>query len=212
MAKKLSIVALLLIVISMIGLFVTGLNVKPLEITTRNIHQGLTFTNETLQQIQINADAVDVKVKFIESTDGSNKITLQGKLATHSNRPKLDNFTIENGKLNLDLTHTSKKHTWSFLKWNFSDITLIVAVTPETQVPNLKIDVKVGDITINQGKTNSIDVNANVGDVKIQQAKEFTGQIDAVTDVGDVRVPATSGDSNDIIKVRADVGDITVKE
>lgn len=212
MAKKLSIVALLLIVISITGLLVTGLNVKPIELNVKSVQQSKTFKMEELQQILIKADAVDVNVKVIESTDGSNKITLKGKIASNHNDNSMDSILIEDGKLNLDLTNANNKKVWSFLKWNFSDITLIVAVTPDTQVPDLKIDVKVGDIKVDQGKTSTIDVYANVGDVKIQQATDFKGRIDAVADVGDVRAPYSSGESNDVIKVRADVGDITIKE
>jgi hypothetical protein len=212
MAKKLSIVALLLIVISITGLLVTGLNVKPIELNVKSLQQSKTFKMEELQQIVIKADAVDVNVQVIESTDGSNKITLKGKIASNHNDKSMDSILIEDGKLNLDLTNANNKKVWSFLKWNFSDITLIVAVTPDTQVPDLKIDVKVGDIKVDQGKTSTIDVYANVGDIKIQQATDFKGRIDAVADLGDVRAPYSSGESNDVIKVRADVGDITIKE
>jgi hypothetical protein len=212
MAKKLSIVALLLIVISITGLLVTGLNVKPIELNVKSVQQSKTFQTDELQHIVIKADAVDVNVQVIESTDGSNKITLKGKIASNHNDMSMDSILIEDGKLNLDLTNTSNKKAWSFLKWNFSDITLFIVVTPETQVPDLKIDVKVGDITVDQGQTNTIDVIAKVGDVKIQQASDFKGRIDALTDVGDVRAPYSSGESNDVIKVRTDVGDITIKE
>jgi hypothetical protein len=210
MAKKLSIVALLLIVISITGLLVTGLNVKPIELNVKSLQQSKTFKMEELQQIVIKADAVDVNVQVIESTDGSNKITLKGKIASNHNDKSMDSILIEDGKLNLDLTNANNKKVWSFLKWNFSDI--IVAVTPDTQVPDLKIDVKVGDIKVDQGKTSTIDVYANVGDIKIQQATDFKGRIDAVADLGDVRAPYSSGESNDVIKVRVDVGDITIKE
>jgi hypothetical protein len=191
---------------------VTGLNVKPIELNVKSLQQSKTFKMEELQQIVIKADAVDVNVQVIESTDGSNKITLKGKIASNHNDKSMDSILIEDGKLNLDLTNANNKKVWSFLKWNFSDITLIVAVTPDTQVPDLKIDVKVGDIKVDQGKTSTIDVYANVGDIKIQQATDFKGRIDAVADLGDVRAPYSSGESNDVIKVRADVGDITIKE
>lgn len=212
MAKKLSVVALILIIISIIGLLVTGLNIKPIELTVKSVQQAKIFQTDELQQIVIKADAVDVKVQVVESTDGINKVTLKGKLASNHNDMSMDSIVIKDGKLNLDLTNSSNKKVWSFLKWNFSDITLMVAITPDTQVPDLKIDVKVGDITIDQGKSNTIDVNANVGDVKIQQATDFKGSIDATADVGDVNVPYERGESDDRIKVRADVGDIKIKE
>lgn len=78
------------------------------------------------------------------------------------------------------------------------------------QVVNAKANA--GSIYIRQATAHNITAESNMGSVNIDVASEFEGTYDLKVSMGEVKAPESKGKSDQIIKVNADMGSITIRE
>lgn len=69
-----------------------------------------------------------------------------------------------------------------------------------------------GSINIRQAKAHNIDAESDMGSVIIHVAPEFEGLYDLRVNLGDINAPQSQNKSDQIIKVRADLGSINIIE
>lgn len=76
----------------------------------------------------------------------------------------------------------------------------------------IKVAADAGSINIVQASSHNIDAASNMGSVTIHVDPEFEGFYDLRASLGDVHAPQAKNKSDQVIKVHADMGSITIME
>lgn len=77
---------------------------------------------------------------------------------------------------------------------------------------SVDVTANAGSINIQQAKAHNIDAESDMGSVIIKVAPEFQGLYDLRVNLGDIHAPQSKNKSDQIIKVRADLGSINIIE
>lgn len=204
MKRKVTIIAILLIITGLIGMAVTGKDYFSFERTEGE----KTFSSQEVREIFVESNVSDVT--FLPSADQDVQVKWEGKIRSEVSS-EID-INLEDGRLTVDLKGDSFFKFFQF-PWNNYSIKVYV---PEDILEKLVIDSSVGDIRIEDLGAKELHVKTDVSDVELKGVRAEKLQVSS--SVGDIRIEDSHGKleaDNDVgnirIRARAITGDMNVK-
>lgn len=150
-----------------------------------------TYDVKEISDIEISSDCGDVKIQ--ETSDENIKVVVYGE-----NKDSLKVNLYNEKDLKIDY---SEKRRLSFFGIN-SSISYTVVYIPSTYDRNISIDVKYGDIEIDDFENTTMDINNDCGDINIGKVKDLKVK----SSYGDIEVKSVLNKLN----IRSNCGDIEV--
>lgn len=211
MSKKLSILALLLLLIGGIGSFITFSQTNRDEITTEK-----TVNSDMVKEVQIQADNATVEVMPTSNTETTVELVTKGIDVS-----KLD-FTahVEGNKLTIRL----KEHSTFSIGFNIRSSKLYVYVPQksydsfivdnengkmkmsELEIKNLKVETNNGHIELGKIVAENIDVKSANGSLDLSDVE---GNLKGSSNNGKITLATKDLDRN--IQLESDNGKVTIK-
>lgn len=206
--KKLSVaVGILLIAIGLGGIASYGWNKDEDKLAT--IEKTWTFEPQDLRQLIVSSD-YDVAIEFVKSTDGKNRIALEGK-GTEKIVEQTTNAKIADQTLELDLRRKNGFFDFGFFRFGFNKVQekLTIAVADQTEWDLLKLNLDSGNVTLNDASLLTLRetrISIDSGNLSIEG---FKGEkLDIDIDSGNV----TANGIEAQVKVNADSGNIRLTD
>lgn len=196
MVKKLSFVALLLVVIGAIGSAVTYGSMNK-EVT---IHEKKPIQNETINSIQVNVDSTDVE--FIPvSTMEEARVELVGRGVENT----ISEFSVEEDGQTLSISLQSGNEKW--FNFNFYIPTLKLKIfAPEKMYQHVNIKGFSSDLFVENLQSTTTNLSTDSGDVKIENI--MSEEMTVKTFSGDIYMKQVEG----AIETKTDSGDLYVQD
>ncbi|WP_449540390.1 DUF4097 family beta strand repeat-containing protein [Ferdinandcohnia sp. Marseille-Q9671] len=196
MAKKLSVVALLLFLIGAVGSAVTYGSVNQ-QVT---IHEKKPIENENITSIQVDLDSTDVEFISVPSMDEA-RVELVGKgVETTTN----DFSVMEDGQT-LFVSLESNREKWFSFGFNFPSLTLKI-YAPEKMYENVKVKGFSSDLLVQNLQSKTMNLVTDSGDIKVENIK--SEKMNVKTFSGDIHMNQVEG----VIETETDSGDLTVQD
>ncbi|WP_117168351.1 DUF4097 family beta strand repeat-containing protein [Paraliobacillus sediminis] len=221
MMKKIALVACLTLLIGIVGILTLRDRIFS-DSSKASVNEEQVIDASDIKQIYVEADVVDIKIE--KSSDENIHVFLDGKVS-EKRKDNID-FRVEedNGELKIDLKG-EKQISISFLPlqdWGSIKLTILI---PEKQFDKLDLVNNVGGIIVNYGDFNTVNVESDVGDVKLQEIisksasvtssvgdtsiRQAQGEWDIKSDVGEVDLQLKEWEQD--ITIVSDIGDIEVQ-
>lgn len=141
---------------------------------------------------------------YLANTTTIEKLSIENQAAdTYLTHVHVNELTINQDVGDLILTDVQANNTT--VRINTGD------VSGSNIIGRLDVGTNVGDVKLTQTLVYPISVDTNIGDVFIRQATDFKGSYVLKTRIGDISAPTERRETQDVILVTVDVGDITIK-
>ncbi|MFD1781522.1 DUF4097 family beta strand repeat-containing protein [Fredinandcohnia salidurans] len=196
MVKKLSFVALLLVVIGGIGSAVTYGSVNK-EVS---IHENIPIKNESITSIQVNVDSTDVEFIPVPTMEEA-RVELVGRGVEKT----IQEFSVEEDGQTLSVSLQSKNEKW--FNFNFYIPTLTLKIfAPEKMYQHVNIKGFSSDLLVENLQATTINLATDSGEVKLETitSEEMTVK----TFSGDIHMEHVQG----AIETKTDSGDLYVQD
>ena len=233
MIKKIALLSVVLIVISVIGLIFTWTNLKDLsslgvkESAHTEVTHQITFEQGALTRMKLNHDTVDVKVVVLPSTNGSNVLDIRGHVTT-ALAERMQQLRITNQTFEMNLDQQPAVDGFEFqlfnLKFKQPSITITLYLTQPTVFDLVEIQSSSANVEVRNLTANDIVIDQEFGDLTLDriQAKStilkvgfgyvegssIRGTLLARVEVGDVEFDNVDGD----VDVTVQIGDIDITQ
>ena len=215
MIKKLSLIALLVFFIGVIGSVVTygSMNNKV------SINEKKLIENENITSIQIDVDSTDVELITVRSMDEA-RVELVGKSVENT----INDFSVKEEGETLSISLQPENSKWFNFKLYFPTLKLKI-FAPEKMYNNVYVNGSSADVNWQSLKAKSIEISTVSGDInakKINSERMFVrtvsgdvamedvqGRIETVTESGDVFI--SNSEISHSINAKTVSGDINIK-
>lgn len=198
MNKNGIIFALSLIIIGVIGVFVTGKD----YMSKVDVEGGESYSGTNIQHIVIDNEVANLRI--LPTTSDQIEVKWHGSILKRYFNQDTISLEETDSSLRINTSEVFGMLKFQLFDINFNSFTVEVYL-PEKQFASLDIDSNVGEITINSINSNTIEVSSDVSNIKLEKVNAET--IEAISSVGSIIL-------NDIVgKVyaRSDVGTISLK-
>jgi len=196
MVKKLSFIALLLVIIGGIGSAVTYGSVNK-EVT---IHETKPIENEIIQSIQVNVESTDIEFIPVPTMEEA-RVELVGRGAEKT----IQKFSVEEVGQTLSISLQSKNEKWFNFNFYIPALTLKI-FAPDKMYQQVNIKGFSSDILVEDLQSTKINLSSDSGDVKLENiaSKEMAVK----TFSGDIHMEKVQG----AIETKTDSGDLYVQD
>ncbi|MDG0811687.1 DUF4097 family beta strand repeat-containing protein [Cohnella rhizosphaerae] len=163
--------------------------------------QTWTFGEGELRTLEIGGEAKSLDVRFVESADGKNTVTLDGEEEKEVIN-RLSDVTVQDGKLKLDL---DAKNKWFSLNFDFSSHkqTIVVALSGSGKLDEVTVRSDSGSVTVDGTQAQMVEIRSDSGSLRASNIE--AGTVDLKSDSGSVKLSAVQAEQ---LKVKTDSGSI----
>lgn len=163
--------------------------------------QTWTFGEGELRTLEIDGDAKSLDVRFVESADGSNTVTLNGEEEKEV-IDRLSDVTVQDGKLKLDL---DAKGRWFNLDFDFASHkqTIVVALSGVGKLDQVTVKSDSGSVTVDGPQAQKVELRSDSGSLRASNID--AGTVELKADSGSVKLSAVQAEQ---LKVKTDSGSI----
>lgn len=151
----------------------------------------------------------EVALQFNSNNANINNLTAKNtEIVTHSGNLSLDSITSEQ----LLLDNISGNITGHSISGNTTAASKYGNIRLDDLSGNSTISTSSGNVQVTQKGASSLDLSSSSGNVTLTPAVDFKGTYDLKAKSGNVRSPDSLNQSDDLIKIRTNSGNITVNQ
>ncbi|WEK54005.1 MAG: DUF4097 family beta strand repeat-containing protein [Candidatus Cohnella colombiensis] len=181
--------------------FVSFLNFNQYNVTQRMI---ITVSEDVaLDSLHINVNTGSMTLK-----DAALLQIDQATIAVDAGNMTIDNFKANHLKATVNAGSITGNNIQADMDLSVNAGSLVFKDTIGPAV----IRVDVGNAKIYKLDTANLDLVVNVGNALVHLPSQFAGDFDLDSDIGKITSPAAKKLTNDIIRARVDVGNITIEQ